>query len=97
MEHGILGDAGIVDQYIDRAEIGLDLSNTGLAGVIVRDIPLVGLDAGFLGECGCRLVIASVGCSNTVSRVFQCNRNRRANTARTARNQSHTCHKFLPY
>ena len=25
VEHGVAGDAGVVDQHVDRAELGLDL------------------------------------------------------------------------
>ena len=46
VEHGVAGDAGIVDQDVDRAEIGLDLLDAGDAGVVVGDRPFVGLDAG---------------------------------------------------
>jgi hypothetical protein len=46
VEHRVAGDAGIVDQHVDRAEIGLDLLDAGGAGVVVGDRPFVGLDAG---------------------------------------------------
>ena len=46
VEHRILGDACIVDQNIDRAEIRLDLRNACRAGGVIADVPLVGLDAG---------------------------------------------------
>jgi hypothetical protein len=41
VEHRVAGDAGIVDQHVDRAEIGLDLLDAGGAGVVVGDRPLV--------------------------------------------------------
>ena len=34
---GVAGDAGIVDQDLDRAELGLDLGDAGLAGLGVGD------------------------------------------------------------
>ena len=39
VEHGVAGDAGIVDQHLDRAEIGLDLLEAGGAGVVGRRRP----------------------------------------------------------
>jgi hypothetical protein len=33
VEGAVLGDAGIVDQHVDRTEIGLDLLDAGGAGV----------------------------------------------------------------
>jgi hypothetical protein len=47
---GVAGDAGIVDEHVDRAEIGLDLRNALLAGLEIGDIPFVGLDADALAE-----------------------------------------------
>ena len=41
VEHGVAGDAGIVDQHLDRAEIGLDLLEPGGAGLVGRHVPLV--------------------------------------------------------
>jgi hypothetical protein len=60
VEHRVAGDAGIVHQHVDRADLGLDLGDAGGAGVIVGDRPFVGRDAGFLGEGGRRLVVAGV-------------------------------------
>ena len=37
VEHRIAGDAGIVDQHVDRAELGLDLLRCRRAGVVVGD------------------------------------------------------------
>ena len=37
VEHGVAGDAGIVDQHVDRPELGLDLLQAGGAGVVVDD------------------------------------------------------------
>jgi hypothetical protein len=46
VEHGVAGDAGIVDQHLDRAEIGLDLLEAGGAGIVGGDVPLVDRNAG---------------------------------------------------
>ena len=45
VEHAVLGDAGVVDQHVDRSEILLDLREAGDAGVVVADVPLVDVDA----------------------------------------------------
>ena len=34
VEHGVAGDAGIVDQHLDRTEIGLDLFQARGAGLV---------------------------------------------------------------
>ena len=46
VEHAVAGDAGIVDQHLDRAEVGLDLLDAGGAGIVVGDVPFVDRDAG---------------------------------------------------
>ena len=46
VEHAVAGDAGIVDQDVDRAELGLDRLDAGLAGGGVGDVELVDRDAG---------------------------------------------------
>ncbi len=57
---GVARDAGIVDQHVDRSELGLDLLDAGGAGVERRDVPLVDVDAGFGLEFLCRFIIAGV-------------------------------------
>ena len=46
VEGAVLGDAGIVDQHIDRAEVGFDLLDAGRAGVKRADVPFVDGDTG---------------------------------------------------
>ncbi len=46
MERRIARDAGIVDQHVDRTEVGLDLLDAGGAGVERTDVPFVDGDAG---------------------------------------------------
>ena len=45
VEGAVLGDAGVVDQHVDRAEVGFDLLDTGRAGVERVDVPFVDGDA----------------------------------------------------
>ena len=43
VERGVAGDAGIVDQHVDRSEILGDGGDAVGAGVVVADIPFVAL------------------------------------------------------
>ena len=46
----VAGDPGIVDQHVDRAEVGFDLRATpSLARFVVGDVEFIGRDAGALG------------------------------------------------
>jgi len=49
MERRVPGDASIVHEHLDRAEILGDLRDPFGAGVIVADIPFEAFDAEFLG------------------------------------------------
>jgi hypothetical protein len=92
VEGGILGDAGIVDEHVDRPEIGLDFLDAGRAGIERGHIPFVDGDPGlgleFLGGG----VIAGVARRDLVARGLQRLADRRANASRTARHQCNTCH-----
>ena len=70
VEHGVAGDAGVVDQDVDRAEIGLDLLQAGRAGVERGDIPFEDGDAGLGLELLRRLVVAAVVGGDLVARAF---------------------------
>ncbi|MGY3497397.1 hypothetical protein ACVW1B_006816 [Bradyrhizobium sp. USDA 4502] len=96
VERGILGDAGIVDEHVDRAEIGLDLLDAGRAGVERGDVPLVDRNPALRLELLRRGVIAGVARRHLVARRFQRLADRSSNTARSARHQCNTCHvRFL--
>ena len=43
LHRAVAGDAGIVDEHVDRAELGLDLGDAGVAGVEIGDVPFVGV------------------------------------------------------
>ncbi len=95
MEHAVAGDAGVVDQHLDRTEIGRDLCQSRNAGFIRRHIPLVDVDPGLGLELGRDLVVAAVIGRNLVAGPIQSLRDRRADAARTARYHSHPCHQVL--
>ena len=84
VEHGVAGDAGIVDQHVDRAEIGLDLADAGGAGIVVGDRPFVDRDAGLRLEFLRRLVIAGIVRGDAIAGLLQRDRDRRADAARAA-------------
>ena len=63
----IAGDARIVDQNVNRTQVGFHSGNAGGAGVIVRDIPFIGLDASFGGECGSLFIITCIGGRDSVA------------------------------
>src|SRR6185503_11883439 len=46
----IASNAGIVDQHVDRAEVGFHLPDSVLAGVEVGDVPLVDGDSSAVGK-----------------------------------------------
>ncbi len=92
VEGAVLGDAGIVDQHVDRTEIGLDLLDAGGAGVERADVPFVDGDAGLRFELLGSRVVAGVARRDLVARSLQRLADRRANAARTPRHQCNTCH-----
>ena len=97
MEGGILGDAGIVDQHVDRTEIRLDLLDAGGAGLERTDIPFIDRDAGLGLEFFRRRVIACVARRDLVACGLQRLADRSPNASRSPRHQCNTCHvEFLP-
>ena len=96
MEHGVAGDAGIVDQHVDRAEIGLDLFERLDAGVVGGHAPFVDGDAGLGLELVRRLVVAGVTGGDFVARGLERLGDRRADTACSARHHCDAWHALLP-
>src|SRR5690606_39292786 len=60
LHRAVAGDAGIVDQDVHRPELGLDPRDAIDAGVEIGDVPLVGGDAGPLGEGARPVIIAGI-------------------------------------
>src|SRR6202023_4119065 len=93
----VLGDAGIVDEHVDRADVGLDLLDAGSTGVERGDIPFVDGNAGLALELLGGGIIARITRRVLVSRRLQRLADRSPNAARTARHQCNTCHLSPPH
>src|SRR5207253_3788182 len=96
VEGGILGDAGIVDQHVDRTEIRLDLLDAGDAGVERTDVPFIDGDAGLGLEFFRRRVIACVARRHLVACGLQRLADRSPNAPRSPLHQCNTCHIEIP-
>ena len=96
MKHRVAGDAGIVDQDVDRPELGLDLLDALGASVVVGDAPLVDRNAGLGLEALRGLVVAGIVRGHPVARRLQRLRDRGADAAAAARHQRNPCHRFFP-
>ena len=96
VEHAVAGDAGVVDQHVDRAEVGLHLCEAGRAGVEIADVPLVDVDAGLGLELGRRFVVAVIGRRDLVAGGRQRFGDRRADAARAAGDDCHSAHTSPP-
>jgi hypothetical protein len=92
VEGGVARDPGVVDEHIDRTDLGLDLLDTGRTGIERGDIPFVDGDPGLGLELLCCRVVACVACRNLVAGSLQRLADRRANASRTSRDQRNTCH-----
>jgi hypothetical protein len=90
VERAILGDAGIVDEHIDRAKLSLDLLDARHAGVERTDVPFVGGNAGLGLEFFRRGVIACVSRRDLVTGRLQRPADRRTDTPRSSRHQCNT-------
>ena len=96
VEHAVAGDAGVVDEDLDRAELGLDLGHARLAGVVIGHRPFEGLDAGLVGEFPRRVVVAGVVRRDIAARLLERHRDRRADPPRPARHKCRPCHVSPP-
>ena len=96
MQLRVAGDAGIVDQHLDRPEIGLDLLDAGGAGFERRHVPFVDRDAGLGLEFLRRLVVAGVIGGDLVAGGLERFGNRRADAAGSSRHDCDAWHDLLP-
>jgi hypothetical protein len=96
VERAVLGDPGIVDKHVDRADIGLDFLDALGAGIERTDVPFVDGDAGLGLEFFRGRVVAGVTGGDLVAGGLQRLADRRANTASTPRHQCNTCHVSYP-
>ena len=96
MERRVARDAGVVDQHLDRAEVGFDLLQARRACVVGSNVPLVDGDAGLGLELVRRLVVAGIACRDLVACGFQSLGDRRADAARSAGHHCHSGHVSLP-
>ena len=80
----VAGDPGVVDENIDRAELGFDLADTVDARLMIGDVEFIGLDPGAVGEFARALVIAGIGRGDGHSLVLQSDADRLADPARSA-------------
>ena len=72
MEHAVAGDAGIVDEHVDRPELGLDLASRPAAEAAgVGNVPFEDRDAGLGLELRRGLVIAVIGRGDRVAGRLQ--------------------------
>jgi len=96
VEEAVAGDAGIVDQDIDGAELILDLLD-GPGTVIERaDIALDDGDAQFSGRGLGSLDIAGIAGGDGHAVFLQALNDRLADTAGSTRDESHSSHvRFL--
>src|SRR5258708_640138 len=92
MHGAVAGDAGVVHQDLDRAQILFDARDPGLAGFEVADIEAVDRDAGFLVEGVGDAVIAAIDRGPPVARIFEPREDRRADAARAAGDRRYPCH-----
>src|SRR6185437_1137175 len=96
VQHRVAGDAGIVDQHVDRAEFVDDALKAAIASFVVRHIEAVTADAGFLGAAARRLLIAAIHRGHFVPGALKLFGNGAADAARAAGDDRYPCHVALP-
>src|SRR5579859_1615502 len=97
LENGaVAGDAGIVNDDINGAEIVLDLLHAGEAGLMVAHVPLVGGDAGLLGEDLRLGVVAAIIGGHLQAHVTQGDADRLADPTGTTGHDRYAVHRTLP-
>ena len=97
MEGAVAGDAGVVHQDVDGADLGLDGLDAGLAGGVVADVELEDRDAGLGLEGVGGLVVAAVIGGDLVALGLEALRDGGADAAGSARDEGNAflSHGFL--
>src|SRR5690349_15306059 len=91
----IAGDAGIVDEYVDRTEVGFDFLYALLAGLKIGHVPFVSRNSGAFAEFARALVIAGIIGRDFHPHVLQRDADRLADTACSAGDDRHSSHVDL--
>ena len=92
VEHPVFGDAGVVDENVDRTEVLLDLGQPSHAILVFRDVPFVDVDARLRLELGGGVIVGMIGRSDLASRRLQRLRNGAPNAPRAAGDHCDSCH-----
>src|SRR3954470_21938660 len=94
--HGcVASDSGIVDEDVDRPQLGFDPGDSGDAGIVVGDVPFIGPDAGAGGEVACFLLVAGIIGGDGDSPVPERDADRLADAAGAAGDDCYACHDPL--
>src|SRR5580704_1897275 len=96
MEHGVAGNAGIVDEHFDRSELGLNLFDAGRTGLKVGNVPLVDSDTSCSLEFLRRLIVAAVIGGDLVACGLKRLADGFADASCSARHQCDAGHDVLP-
>jgi hypothetical protein len=96
VKHAVAGDAGVVDQNLDRPKFRLDLLHAGRGGVRISHVPLVGRDAGLGLELVGGGVIAMIDGGDRVARVLEPLGDRRPDAAGTTGDDGDFRHVIPP-
>src|SRR5688500_8565 len=96
LHRAVAGDAGIVDEDVDRAELAFHLLRAGDAGVEVGDVPFVGLDAIAFAELARFLLVAGIVGGDGDALVAQRDADRFADAAGPAGDDCTACLVPLP-
>jgi hypothetical protein len=85
VKHRIARDTGVIDQDLDRADIGGDVLHAVVTGGVVGDIGAKSGDVRFGGKLGCGRLIASVIRRHAIAGFLEGYRDRSPDTARSSK------------
>ena len=95
-DRAVTGNAGIVDQHINRAKRVSDGGATGLAGIVICHIPFEGRNPGAFGKFLGARIVAGIICSNGQPAIAQRDADRLTNPARSPGYDCDACHIISP-